>query len=258
MSWKIGNVKVTRVIEVDLPTPARLRAARRAAREHRQDPVARAALRRAGRDAADDHPGADRRVAGPQDPGRHVPGQRQERTTSRTGATRRGPFLQDLAAAGHPRESIDTVVCTHLHVDHIGWNTMKVGDRWVPTFPNARYLIGRKEWDYWGTEPVEPGRAADGRVGAADPRRRARRPGRGGPQADERGLARADPRPYTGTRQRAHLVGRRGRRHHRRHDAPPLRRSRGRSGTRASTGTPSRGARRGARRSRAGRRAAIS
>ena len=38
-----------------------------------------------------------------------------------------GPFLADLAAAGFPRESIDTVLCTHLHVDHVGWNTMLVG-----------------------------------------------------------------------------------------------------------------------------------
>ena len=60
-----------------------------------------------------------------------------------------GPFLQDLAAAGFPRESIDTVVCTHLHVDHVGWNTMLVDGRWVPTFPNARYLMGRAEFEYW-------------------------------------------------------------------------------------------------------------
>ena len=43
-------------------------------------------------------------------------------------------FLADLAAAGYPRETIDTVVCTHLHVDHVGWNTMLVDGRWVPTF----------------------------------------------------------------------------------------------------------------------------
>lgn len=60
-----------------------------------------------------------------------------------------GPFLRDLAEAGFPRESIDTVLCTHLHVDHVGWNTMKVGDRWVPTFPQARYLMGRKEFEHW-------------------------------------------------------------------------------------------------------------
>ena len=52
-----------------------------------------------------------------------------------------GPFLEDLAAAGFPRESIDTVLCTHLHVDHVGWNTMLVDGRWVPTFPDARYLF---------------------------------------------------------------------------------------------------------------------
>jgi glyoxylase-like metal-dependent hydrolase (beta-lactamase superfamily II) len=60
-----------------------------------------------------------------------------------------GPFLSDLAAAGYPRESIDRVLCTHLHVDHVGWNTMWANDRWVPTFPNARYLIGRREWEHW-------------------------------------------------------------------------------------------------------------
>jgi len=60
-----------------------------------------------------------------------------------------GPFLRDLAAAGFARESIDTVMCMHLHVDHVGWNTMRVGGNWVPTFPNARYLMGRAEFDYW-------------------------------------------------------------------------------------------------------------
>jgi glyoxylase-like metal-dependent hydrolase (beta-lactamase superfamily II) len=62
---------------------------------------------------------------------------------------RTGPFLDDIAAAGYPRESIDTVLCTHLHVDHVGWNTMLVDGKWVPTFPKARYLIGRKEFDHW-------------------------------------------------------------------------------------------------------------
>ncbi len=58
-------------------------------------------------------------------------------------------FLARLAAAGYPRESIDTVMCTHLHVDHVGWNTMLVDGNWVPTFPQARYLMGRTEFDYW-------------------------------------------------------------------------------------------------------------
>jgi glyoxylase-like metal-dependent hydrolase (beta-lactamase superfamily II) len=58
-------------------------------------------------------------------------------------------FLADLAAAGYPRETIDTVLCTHLHVDHVGWNTMFVGGKWVPTFPQARYLMGRAEYAHW-------------------------------------------------------------------------------------------------------------
>jgi glyoxylase-like metal-dependent hydrolase (beta-lactamase superfamily II) len=60
-------------------------------------------------------------------------------------------FLSDMAEAGYPRESIDTVLCTHLHVDHVGWNTMKVGGKWVPTFPKARYLMGRVEYEHWST-----------------------------------------------------------------------------------------------------------
>jgi glyoxylase-like metal-dependent hydrolase (beta-lactamase superfamily II) len=60
------------------------------------------------------------------------------------------PFLADLAAAGYPPESIDAVVCTHLHVDHVGWNTrLDDGGHWVPTFPNARYLFVRKEFAHW-------------------------------------------------------------------------------------------------------------
>ena len=61
-------------------------------------------------------------------------------------------FLTDLANAGYPRETIDTVLCTHLHVDHVGWNTMLVDGEWVPTFENARYLIGEDEWRYWDGE----------------------------------------------------------------------------------------------------------
>ena len=62
------------------------------------------------------------------------------------------PFLQHLADAGWSRESVDTVVCTHLHVDHVGWNTMLENGKWVPTFPNARYLFGRTEFDHWSAE----------------------------------------------------------------------------------------------------------
>ena len=61
------------------------------------------------------------------------------------------PFLPALADAGCSREAIDWVVCTHLHVDHVGWNTTLENGRWVPTFPNAIYLIGGTEWDFFST-----------------------------------------------------------------------------------------------------------
>lgn len=64
-------------------------------------------------------------------------------------------FLEDLAAAGYPREAIDIVMCTHLHVDHVGWNTMLVDGQWVPTFPKARYLVAEKEWAYWDANEDE-------------------------------------------------------------------------------------------------------
>ncbi len=60
-------------------------------------------------------------------------------------------FLDDLARAGFPPDSIDTVVCTHMHFDHVGWNTRWDGEQWVPTFPSARYLFGRLEYEHWAT-----------------------------------------------------------------------------------------------------------
>ncbi len=65
-------------------------------------------------------------------------------------------FPDRLADAGFARENVDTVLCTHLHFDHVGWNTMRVGDRWAPTFPNARYLFARAEWDHWRNEEDSP------------------------------------------------------------------------------------------------------
>jgi glyoxylase-like metal-dependent hydrolase (beta-lactamase superfamily II) len=61
-------------------------------------------------------------------------------------------FLDSLEAAGCPRDAVDLVVCTHLHVDHVGWNTMLSNGEWVPTFPKARYLIGRREYAHWTAE----------------------------------------------------------------------------------------------------------
>ena len=61
-------------------------------------------------------------------------------------------FMLGLAAAGLTVNDIDFVLCTHLHVDHVGWNTRLENGRWVPTFPKARYLFSKTELDYWLAE----------------------------------------------------------------------------------------------------------
>ncbi len=59
------------------------------------------------------------------------------------------PWLENLRAAGVAPEDVDLVLCSHLHVDHVGWNTRLENGKWVPTFPRARYLVSRPEWEYW-------------------------------------------------------------------------------------------------------------
>lgn len=58
-------------------------------------------------------------------------------------------FLQLMAQADFAREEVDVVLCTHMHYDHVGWNTMLENGRWVPTFPRARYLFARSEYEHW-------------------------------------------------------------------------------------------------------------
>lgn len=58
-------------------------------------------------------------------------------------------YLKRLGEAGIDRESVDLVVNTHIHRDHVGWNTTLIDGVWEPTFPDARYLTSRTEWDYW-------------------------------------------------------------------------------------------------------------
>ncbi len=71
-------------------------------------------------------------------------------------------WLGRLQAAGRRPEDIDIVVCTHLHTDHVGWNTRLVSGRWVPTFPRARYLFAKREWEFWWSERGRPGRERTG------------------------------------------------------------------------------------------------
>lgn len=71
--------------------------------------------------------------------------------------------LAKFSSAGYPPDTIDVVLCTHLHVDHVGWNTYYNGDAFVPTFNNARYLFARTEFDFWQSEnDKEPTTPRDG------------------------------------------------------------------------------------------------
>lgn len=65
---------------------------------------------------------------------------------------RNWPWMDNLRACGVTPEEIDVVLCTHLHTDHVGWNTRLEDGRWTPTFPNARYLFHEKEYAYWQRE----------------------------------------------------------------------------------------------------------
>jgi glyoxylase-like metal-dependent hydrolase (beta-lactamase superfamily II) len=66
-------------------------------------------------------------------------------------------YLGNLRRAGFAPEDIDLVMCTHLHFDHVGWNTRLDNGRWVPTFPNARYLFGKRDYEYFKTNPEGEG-----------------------------------------------------------------------------------------------------
>lgn len=58
-------------------------------------------------------------------------------------------LIEELRAEGLGPGDIDLVFCTHLHADHVGWNTQLIDGRWVPTFPNARYALSREEFEHW-------------------------------------------------------------------------------------------------------------
>ena len=72
------------------------------------------------------------------------------------------PYLERLEKAGAKPADVDVVMCTHLHNDHVGWNTRLQDGRWVPTFPNARYVFNRTDFEHFKTIDPEkqPGNAA--------------------------------------------------------------------------------------------------
>ncbi|MBP2338843.1 glyoxylase-like metal-dependent hydrolase (beta-lactamase superfamily II) [Saccharothrix coeruleofusca] len=87
-------------------------------------------------------------------------GNGKERPYAQVWAHRRTAYLDHLAAVGVRPEDVDIVVNTHLHNDHVGWNTVLEGREWVPTFPNARYLMPARDFEYWN--PVHRRVAAGG------------------------------------------------------------------------------------------------
>ena len=87
-------------------------------------------------------------------------GNNKSRPTRPPWHLRDGPFLAQLSAVGVEPDDVDFVMCTHLHADHVGWNTKREDGAWVPTFPNAEYLFTETEYSYWkaafDAEPPEP------------------------------------------------------------------------------------------------------
>jgi glyoxylase-like metal-dependent hydrolase (beta-lactamase superfamily II) len=87
-------------------------------------------------------------------------GNDKERPTRPAWHRRNAPFLDTLKGLGVAPENVDFVLCTHLHADHVGWNTRLVNGKWVPTFPNAQYVMAETEYRHWralhDSKPPEP------------------------------------------------------------------------------------------------------
>jgi glyoxylase-like metal-dependent hydrolase (beta-lactamase superfamily II) len=160
MYWKVGKVKITKVVELETVGSTRFILPLATNEEIQKLPwliphfaTDEGRLKMSIHSLVLETP--TRRIVvdtglGNDKQGRNVP----------TWNDRQGPFLQTMREAGFAPESIDTVLCTHLHVDHVGWNTRLVEGKWVPTFPNARYVFGKAEYEYWRDNSVEPDKVA--------------------------------------------------------------------------------------------------
>jgi glyoxylase-like metal-dependent hydrolase (beta-lactamase superfamily II) len=160
MHWKIGNVEITKVVELETVGHTRFILPLADREEIRQLPwLVPHFATEDGRLKMSIH------TLVVETPTRRIVvdtglGNDKQHRTVPTWNDRKGPFLDDLTAAGFPPESIDTVLCTHLHVDHVGWNTRLEDGRWVPTFGKARYLFGGIEYAYWRDHSTAPDKAA--------------------------------------------------------------------------------------------------
>lgn len=158
MEWKIGDVRIVKVLEHELPVPLD-----GLLQEVPPDPVG--TFRWLAPDFVDDDGNARLSIHGLV----IDTGDRRILVDTCAGDMREGvqlpplpsAFLERLAEAGYSVEDIDTVVCTHLHFDHVGWNTRLADGQWVVTFPSARYLFGRTEWEHWSTHESDYGNVAD-------------------------------------------------------------------------------------------------
>jgi glyoxylase-like metal-dependent hydrolase (beta-lactamase superfamily II) len=154
LSWKVGAVTVTRIVEIELPVP--YSAARPFLAEATPEALRRHAWLYPHYVTEEGHLRLSIHALLVEAPGLRLVVDTcigNDRPRSITGGQPLATgFLKSLGEAGWTREGVDTVVCTHLHVDHVGWNTMLEDGRWVPTFPKARYLIGRKEHAHWSAE----------------------------------------------------------------------------------------------------------
>ena len=160
MHWTVGKVKITKIVELETTGSTRFILPLAGNEEIRKLPwlvphfaTEEGRLKMSIHSLVVETP--TRRIVvdtglGNNKEGRNVP----------TWNNRKGDFLETMTAAGFPPDSIDTVLCTHLHVDHVGWNTRLVSGKWTPTFVNARYVFGRTEYAYWRDYRDEADKAA--------------------------------------------------------------------------------------------------
>ena len=160
MHWNVGKVKITKIVELETTGSTRFILPLATNEEIRQLPwLIPDFANEEGRLKMSIHSlvveTASRRIVvdtglGNDKEGRKVP----------TWNNRKDAFLETMTSAGFPPDSIDTVLCTHLHVDHVGWNTKLAAGKWVPTFGNARYVFGKTEYEYWRDYRDEPDKVA--------------------------------------------------------------------------------------------------
>jgi glyoxylase-like metal-dependent hydrolase (beta-lactamase superfamily II) len=153
LTWDVGAVRVTRIVECDLRYPVRqfLQREPEVLAPHRDwvgpylagtddEPEVLMSVHSFGVEADGRRLVVDTCVGNDKDFGTLVPAFNGLRTA----------FLDDLTAAGFGPTDVDTVICTHLHMDHVGWNTIPGPDgSWVPTFPDARYVMTSLDIEHW-------------------------------------------------------------------------------------------------------------